>query len=121
MTLLWPQLAADEVYFLPPNPSYGSSVYLPSWKMTCELCSSFSEALFFGAFASVLKLISDFDASSTTIATNAFIGIWFVVAPVNMWIGVSQAGYSFKEELPIFLLIFLLPAAVAAVLKWKFL
>jgi hypothetical protein len=50
-----------------------------------------------------------------------FIGIWFMAAAVNMWIGVSQVGYSFKEELPIFLLIFLLPAAVAAVVKWKFL
>jgi len=35
------------------------------------------------------------------------------LAAANMWIGVSQAGYSFQEELPIFLLIFLLPAAAA--------
>jgi hypothetical protein len=37
-----------------------------------------------------------------------------------MWIGVAQAGYSFKEELPIFLLIFLLPAAAAVFIKWQF-
>ncbi len=74
-----------------------------------------------GICLGIAKLISNFDASSTTIATNAFIGIWFVVASVNMWIGVSQAGYSFQEELPSFLLIFLLPAAVAVVVKWKFL
>jgi hypothetical protein len=36
-------------------------------------------------------------------------------------IGVSQAGYSFLEELPIFLLIFLLPTVVAILVKWKFL
>jgi hypothetical protein len=38
-----------------------------------------------------------------------------------MWVGVAKAGYSFTEELPIFLLIFAVPAAVAIVLKWKFL
>ena len=37
-----------------------------------------------------------------------------------MWIGVAKAGYSINEELPIFLLIFGLPAAAAVVLKWKF-
>jgi len=56
-----------------------------------------------------------------TYATAAFVAIWFVAAAWNMWIGVSQAGYSFQEELPIFLLIFLLPAAVAVLVKWKFL
>lgn len=51
----------------------------------------------------------------------AFAAIWFVIAAVNMWLGVSKAGYSFGEELPIFLLIFLLPLAGAAfvVVKWK--
>jgi hypothetical protein len=48
-----------------------------------------------------------------------FSTIGFVVAAVKMWIGVAQAGYSFAEELPIFLLIFLVPAA-AIVIKWKF-
>jgi hypothetical protein len=36
-----------------------------------------------------------------------------------MWVAVSRAGCSFSEELPIFLLIFLLPVAVAVVVKWK--
>ena len=35
-------------------------------------------------------------------------------------IGVAQAGYSFTEEFPIFLLIFLVPAAAAILIKWKF-
>lgn len=56
-----------------------------------------------------------------TAATVVFVVIWFVAAAANMWIGVAQAGYSFQEELPIFLLIFLLPAAVAMLAKWKFL
>ena len=54
-----------------------------------------------------------------TVATAVFIAIWFVAAALNMWIGVSRAGYSFQEELPIFLLIFLLPAVVAVFVNWK--
>ena len=68
----------------------------------------------------VAKLLASSSTSSIT-ATVAFVVIWFVAAAANMWIGVSQAGYSFREELPIFLLIFLLPSAVAVFLKWKFL
>jgi len=54
-------------------------------------------------------------------AVIAFCVIWFVVAAVNMAIGVARAGYSFMEELPIFLLIFGVPAAVAIFAKWKWL
>jgi len=36
-----------------------------------------------------------------------------------MYVGVARAGYSFMEELPIFLLIFAAPAIVAAILRWK--
>jgi hypothetical protein len=46
-------------------------------------------------------------------------GVW-VVAAVNMWIGVTRAGYSVTEELPIFLLIFAVPVAVAMFVWWKF-
>jgi hypothetical protein len=67
------------------------------------------------------KLLANTSTSSTTIATAAFVAIWFVAAASNMWVGVSQAGYSFREELPIFLLIFLLPSVVAVFVKWKFL
>jgi len=69
----------------------------------------------------VAKLFASSSTSYMTTATVAFVVIWFVAAAANMWIGVSQAGYSFPEELPIFLVIFLLPAAVAIFAKWKFL
>jgi hypothetical protein len=42
-----------------------------------------------------------------------FIPLWLVVAGINMWIGVTRAGYSVAEEAPIFLLVFAVPAAVA--------
>jgi hypothetical protein len=37
-----------------------------------------------------------------------------------MWTGVAKAGYSATEELPVFALIFLVPAAAAVLLKWRF-
>lgn len=54
-------------------------------------------------------------------ATIVFVAIWCVIAAGNMWVGVFRAGYSFREELPIFLLIFLLPSIVALLVRGKFL
>jgi hypothetical protein len=45
-----------------------------------------------------------------------FIPLWLVGAGINMWIGVTRAGYSVAEEAPIFLLVFAVPAVVALVL-----
>ncbi len=67
----------------------------------------------------VAKLLPSSSTSPMTIATAVFVALWFGAAAANMWIGVSRAGFSFQEELPIFLLIFLVPAAVAVVVKWK--
>jgi hypothetical protein len=53
------------------------------------------------------------------VATVVYVALWFVIAGANMWVGVARAGYSVTEELPIFLVIFGLPAAVAIILKWK--
>ena len=41
---------------------------------------------------------------------------WFLVAAGNLIYGVTQAGYGFVEELPIAVLIYLVPAAPAAFL-----
>lgn len=46
-------------------------------------------------------------------AVKAFIPLWFVGAAINLWVGVSQAGYTVAEELPIFVVIFAVPAIVA--------
>jgi hypothetical protein len=48
-----------------------------------------------------------------------FIALWLVGAFVNMWVGVSTAGYTWSEEFPIFLGIFAVPAVVAALVWWK--
>jgi hypothetical protein len=57
---------------------------------------------------------------SMVVAAQIFIPIWLAAAGLNMWVGVAKAGYSVAEELPIFLLIFALPAAAAAFAWWKF-
>lgn len=60
------------------------------------------------------------DALGSATAAKAFIPLWLAVAVVNMWIGVSKAGYTVREELPILLIVFLVPAAVAALAIWYF-
>ena len=47
-----------------------------------------------------------------------FVPIWFVVAGVNLWLGVSKAGYTLADEAPIFLLVFAVPAAAALLFWW---
>ena len=47
-----------------------------------------------------------------------FIPIWLVGAAINMWFGVTKAGYSVKEETPYFLIVFAIPTSVAIVIWW---
>jgi len=77
--------------------------------------------LLLGASLLLGKLFSANYPGATFAATVAYIALWLVIAGANMWVGVAKAGYSVTEELPIFLLIFAVPAAVAVLLKWKFL
>ncbi|HTS22465.1 MAG TPA: hypothetical protein VMN79_11735 [Casimicrobiaceae bacterium] len=67
------------------------------------------------------KLFAGQFADALRVATWAFVMVWFVLAALNLWAGVAKAGYSLADELPIFLLIFTVPAAVAVLLKWRFL
>jgi hypothetical protein len=54
-------------------------------------------------------------------ATVLFIALWLALAGANLAAGVTKAGYTVAEELPIFLLIFGIPAMVMLLLRWKFL
>jgi hypothetical protein len=65
------------------------------------------------------RLFSTNYPGATSVATVAYVALWFAIAAANMWVGVAKAGYSVAEELPIFALVFALPAAVAILLKWK--
>lgn len=54
------------------------------------------------------------------VAAWVFIATWFVATAANMSIGVTRAGYSFMEELPIFLVLFGVPAIAAVLLRARF-
>lgn len=60
------------------------------------------------------------DSAALVRAAAYFVPVWFVLAAINMWIGVSRAGYSVAEEAPIFAVIFAVPTLAAAFLWWKF-
>jgi hypothetical protein len=78
-----------------------------------------SGVLLLAAFLLLGRLFSANYPGAPYLATAAFVALWLAIAGANMWIGVAKAGYSVADELPIFLLIFGLPAAIAIVLKWK--
>jgi len=61
-------------------------------------------------------------AAATVVATTIkyFLVLWVAATLVNMWVGVSKAGYSIKDEAPIAVLVFAVPAIVAFVIWWRF-
>ena len=58
-------------------------------------------------------------SGTTILAMKAFLVVWLLVALFNFWVGVSRAGYSVGEEFPILLLIYIVPAALAAFVWWR--
>ena len=48
-------------------------------------------------------------------AARLFLPLWLVASVINLTVGVVSAGYSVAEELPILLVVFGVPAAVALV------
>ena len=78
----------------------------------------FAGCLLLGVFALFGKLWGG-DAAGMALAARYFVPVWLVVALVNMWVGVTKAGYTVAQELPILAVVFAAPAAVAAVLAWQ--
>jgi hypothetical protein len=58
-------------------------------------------------------------AAGVASAAKLFIPLWLAAAAINMWIGVSKAGYTIADEAPIFLVVFAVPTAVAFLVFWK--
>lgn len=46
-----------------------------------------------------------------------FVPVWLAASLLNLWIGVSQAGYTVAQELPILLVVFGVPAVVALLVR----
>ena len=67
-----------------------------------------------GIFVAAAKMSGNSSRGVGT-ATIAFVLVWFFLAALNMYFGVARAGYAFREELPIFFVIWLVPAIVAVV------
>lgn len=69
----------------------------------------------------VAKLFSGHYPSAPNWALVLGLGLWLAATSANMWVGVSKAGYSAADELPILLLLFAVPAALAVLVRWRFL
>jgi len=76
-------------------------------------------ALLLTAFFILARLFSAHYPNAPLWATAVFVALWLAITGFNMWVGVTQAGYSAAEEWPIMLLLFGIPAVAAIVLKWK--
>ena len=63
-------------------------------------------------------LVGATPAAGSAAGAKIFLLVWLVAAGINMWVGVSRAGYSVTEEAPILLLVFGVPAAVALLALW---
>jgi hypothetical protein len=70
------------------------------------------------AFVVAGRIIGGPEASAMAQAARYFILLWFIAAALNMYVGVSRAGYSVAQELPIFFVVFGVPAAVAFLLSF---
>ena len=57
-------------------------------------------------------------AAGMSLAAKAFMPAWLAVTLANMWVGVTHAGYSVREEFPILLGVFAVPAVLAALAVW---
>ncbi|MBL4916286.1 hypothetical protein [Szabonella alba] len=57
------------------------------------------------------------DAAGAALGARWFIPVWVGVALVNMWVGVTRAGYSVAQELPILALVIAVPAVLALLLS----
>jgi hypothetical protein len=77
--------------------------------------------LLLGASGILARLFSQAYPGASSWSTGTFLAVWLALAGFNLWVGVSKAGYSVRDELPIFLVLFAIPAIAAGVVRWKLL
>jgi len=58
-------------------------------------------------------------AAGMALAAKVFVPAWLAVAVANLWVGVTHAGYTVRQELPILLVVFIVPAVVAGLAAWQ--
>lgn len=74
--------------------------------------------LLLGICLGIGRLIGGPGPAPLASAARSFVPVWLFASLINMWVGVSQAGYSLAEELPVLGVVFVVPAAVALLL-WR--
>jgi hypothetical protein len=74
--------------------------------------------LLLGICLALGRLIGGPGPAPLATAARSFVPVWLFGSLINMWVGVSQAGYSLAEELPVLGVVFAVPAVVAVVL-WR--
>jgi hypothetical protein len=67
----------------------------------------------------ILVLAGLLTPKATATAALVFPPLWLLVCVGNLLVGVLAAGYGVAEEIPILLLDFLVPVAVAVVADWR--
>ena len=51
--------------------------------------------------------------AAMALAAKWFIPVWCLIAAVNMWVGVTHAGYSVRDEALILLIVLIVPVLLA--------
>lgn len=67
----------------------------------------------------VCLLIARLTGGAMATAALYFLPLWLIAAAINMWVGVTRAGYTVAQEFPIFLFVFAVPAVVAVLIYWR--
>ena len=58
-------------------------------------------------------------AAVVGVAIKCFLVFLLIATLINMWVGVSKAGYSIKDEVPVALLVFAVPAITSILIWWR--
>lgn len=83
--------------------------------MILVMCGGLLLATVFGLFGRLWG----HDMAGVAQGLRWFVPVWAAVALVNMWVGVTRAGYTVAQEAPILAVVFLVPAALAALVVWQ--
>lgn len=58
------------------------------------------------------------ESAAIVLAAKYFVPVWVLIALTNMWVGVTKAGYSVAQELPILVLVIAVPVVAALGALW---
>lgn len=71
------------------------------------------------ALLAACLLVARLLGASSAKGALAFLPLWLAAALVNMWVGVTHAGYTVAQEFPILLVVFGIPAAAALLVRQR--